>query len=231
MKQEWENSLWVLLSLGFLPLQSTSEMLLSLSSWSHGWWWRDPKQFHQGRSLVAHLEDWTWLGSEALIWCSGRAVPNSLPSDVIGAELMIQRGTGTRKSWVSSQPMPLTPHKSNSGGIFQTGASLGGGASPLRRRKIILSASTSLASPPGIARPGQQGCVLMAWLLWWVQAGSPQLQDDPSLVWTIFFFPDRRMDIIHSCPIRHFVLSLLCWVHISEENFSGLKLQHFSHIF
>lgn len=27
----------------------------------------------------------------------------------------------------------------------------------------------------------------MVWLLWWVQARSPQLQDDPSLVWTIIF--------------------------------------------
>lgn len=33
----------------------------------------------------------------------------------------------------------------------------------------------------------RQDCVLMVWLLWWVQARSPQLQDDPSLVWTIIF--------------------------------------------
>lgn len=158
MQEEWENKLCVLLSSEFLPPQSTSKMLLSPSSCISGMVMKTLKQF-KGKILVAHLEGWAWLGSETLIWCSGRAVPNSLPGDVIGAELMIQRGTGTGKGWVSSQPVPLTPHKRSSGCRFETGASLGDGTGPLRkgRREIILSASPSLTPPPS---PGQAGlCV------------------------------------------------------------------------
>lgn len=111
----------------------------------------DPKQVHQQGSLVVHLEDWNWLGSIMLIWCPGGSVRNSLPSDVISVELMIQRRTGTKKRWVSSQLLPLSLQKSNSRCMFETQASLRDGTGPLSKGKVILSASTSLTPPPCIS--------------------------------------------------------------------------------
>ena len=133
----------------------------------------DPKQVHLQGSLVVHPEDWKWLGSTTLIWCPGRSLRNSLPSDVTGVELLIQRGTGTKKSWVSSQLMPLSLQKSNSRCMFETQASPRDGTGPLSRGKIILSASTSLTPPPCISSQGYGQAGL--WAGWHDRFGNSRL--------------------------------------------------------
>lgn len=167
-------------SVCFIKLRSFAtskhiQMLLSPSSCISGMVVKGPQAVPPAKEFGCSSWRLNLAGQWTFIWCSGRAVPNSLPSDVIGAELMIQRGIGTRKSWVCSQPMPLTPHKITQGAYLSLKpasemgqASWGGGRSsfqPPPALQLLLACQVQV----------RQDCVWMAWLLCWMQANSPQV--------------------------------------------------------